>query len=1198
MGKAMLKWLLDTFKHMEKEIGAKSCDSIVLIYNPKFLTMERNMKDLVDYFSHDFESVKLVRLPGSTWWGACTYGDCFYTANIVTRFRKISRDFGATIVFHDTQPKPIFSYVKVDESMGVTDIIEKVKIWWGHNSKSSRETEVIGHNSEFYTSGVIKSMLQGKVPFKAILVEKTDFAVLGTPQQVRDFCDNRIEKSTTKNMPAYRHLNHHTIFALSPCIQSQYDIVGEITPRRFCVDLDSMFTSPQRQRRAGIEDEEEEGVMTTTTTSKGCCYDQCEPVSRVVEFIKSRYAEGHYIIIMSDRGVKEAKGNSYLANRLHAETSLRQLRANGIAYHEIWLGKPYADFYIDDKAVNALDNLSKVTGYYPHSKAEALHGTNRIVSRKEGCCDSPTSVVCGVVKTVAVAAGTFGLAAAAIWALVLRRRRLRQSWLTTRQLICCTHASMGSKAQQMQMRRLWQHMVEGKSASQSILVVDRALKKETKKECKLKFWTKLSKGSNEAKRPPPRAGGARGGGDVWISASAHQIRMRQVGFESRCPGDFVHELPGESDENWSEKQNFGEFSRFDSSMLGYMHILRTSDHFSVNYMRIAISDKDIFAFVSPLSALGVFRYVVPWNDKKNRVAIVTCDLRNMKTHVYCTVDCGGAQMNLWLHLVVFLLRIHFASGQCYLTGDSGENCAVCWKTVSGTTTLGTCPSSIETKWVTPVPENLYAGESYQLQYRLYVNQSIYNIIPSTTPSGSYDIAHVNIHSCINSRGACTPFVANSPGLATHTAAQQTNLQSNGYTTVESKVRLNDEKYTIIAHFRFFTPDTSVANYTTACDGGMCKVKYDVAMGVRRNVQGKKHQTSLGAFILAGIIGGLLILIMGSLFYASMTKKIDMANLLRSIFSEPVCILCNTFLMYSSLISYTLSFVNLVLVDNALVDVKPIAWFFLFASWTASLAIAYNSTRLLITSLKKIQNRRHFAHVVCRKFYETNGKRAKLAKRRSMALINSPDGVGAVLDYYKNLKKYSILWINLAGLMLLALPISAIQAYCLMYSSQGVQPVTVLALLFSAVIIGTKISSVSSIGESKRELAKSRKVLKSFPELSPLNYSSKVEEVSQNHPTPPSRKASKLFGQEIELKGSDTPGSGSRTLADTKSPRRLQAESIRSPRSSAYSAGNNLKNELKPIIPTAKTAPTALGKTNHNKKMKLISMMGEEASKII
>jgi len=296
--------------------------------------------------------------------------------------------------------------------MGVTDIIEKVKISDYANTgcycfRSGEELQehidmIIekdvkqlsqDQKGEFYTSGVIKSMLQGKVPFKAILVEKTDFAVLGTPQQVRDFCDNRIEKS-------------------------------EITPRRFCVDLDSMFTSPQRQRRAGIEDEEEEGVMTTTTTSKGCCYDQCEPVSRVVEFIKSRYAEGHYIIIMSDRGVKEAKGNSYLANRLHAETSLRQLRANGIAYHEIWLGKPYADFYIDDKAVNALDNLSKVTGYYPHSKAEALHGTNRIVSRKEGCCDSPTSVVCGVVKTVAVAAGTFGLAAAAIWALVLRRRRV------------------------------------------------------------------------------------------------------------------------------------------------------------------------------------------------------------------------------------------------------------------------------------------------------------------------------------------------------------------------------------------------------------------------------------------------------------------------------------------------------------------------------------------------------------------------------------------------------------------------------------------------------------------------------------------------------------------------------------------------------------------------------------------------------
>ena len=43
--------------------------------------------------------------------------------------------------------------------------------------------------------------------------------------------------------------------------------------------------------------------------------------------------------------------------------TLRQLDTFGIPYHEIYFGKPYADFYIDDKAIPALvDELAKETG--------------------------------------------------------------------------------------------------------------------------------------------------------------------------------------------------------------------------------------------------------------------------------------------------------------------------------------------------------------------------------------------------------------------------------------------------------------------------------------------------------------------------------------------------------------------------------------------------------------------------------------------------------------------------------------------------------------------------------------------------------------------------------------------------------------------------------------------------------------------
>ena len=83
-----------------------------------------------------------------------------------------------------------------------------------------------------------------------------------------------------------------------------------------------------------------------------------------------------------------------------------------------------------------------------------------------------------------------------------------------------------------------------------------------------------------------------------------------------------------------------------------------------------------------------------------------------------------------------------------------------------------------------------------------------------TSLGEFTVPHANIHSCPTSAGACTPFVANSPGLSTHTAAEKLVLDAHGDTMeFKSDVELTPGEYTIIAHYRFFV----TANPPTLCE---------------------------------------------------------------------------------------------------------------------------------------------------------------------------------------------------------------------------------------------------------------------------------------------------------------------------------------------------------------------------------------------
>jgi len=135
-------------------------------------------------------------------------GDCFYTSDIVGRFREVAKTHNAVFCFPDTQPNPIYSYVKFDDANDIFDIKEKVKISDWANSGcycfrdgtqlASECAALIEANSkqasqdgigEFYTSGVIAAMIQKKEPFRALTLDVSDMHVLGTPAQVAKFCE-------------------------------------------------------------------------------------------------------------------------------------------------------------------------------------------------------------------------------------------------------------------------------------------------------------------------------------------------------------------------------------------------------------------------------------------------------------------------------------------------------------------------------------------------------------------------------------------------------------------------------------------------------------------------------------------------------------------------------------------------------------------------------------------------------------------------------------------------------------------------------------------------------------------------------------------------------------------------------------------------------------------------------------------------
>ena len=92
---------------------------------------------------------------------------------------------------------------------------------------------------------------------------------------------------------------------------------------------------------------------TICTLQKDSRYELAEPFPEALQEVKRLYEAGNKIIFMTARGSVSGKDWTTLTKK--------QLEEWGFPYHELIMNrKPNADFFIDDKAINALEWRSSI----------------------------------------------------------------------------------------------------------------------------------------------------------------------------------------------------------------------------------------------------------------------------------------------------------------------------------------------------------------------------------------------------------------------------------------------------------------------------------------------------------------------------------------------------------------------------------------------------------------------------------------------------------------------------------------------------------------------------------------------------------------------------------------------------------------------------------------------------------------------
>jgi capsule biosynthesis phosphatase len=79
-------------------------------------------------------------------------------------------------------------------------------------------------------------------------------------------------------------------------------------------------------------------------------YGELRPFEGAVGKINSLRKKGHYIILCTARHIKSCDSNIGKVVARQGGNLIQWLAEHEFEYDELWFGKPYAHFYLDDKA--------------------------------------------------------------------------------------------------------------------------------------------------------------------------------------------------------------------------------------------------------------------------------------------------------------------------------------------------------------------------------------------------------------------------------------------------------------------------------------------------------------------------------------------------------------------------------------------------------------------------------------------------------------------------------------------------------------------------------------------------------------------------------------------------------------------------------------------------------------------------------
>ena len=243
--------------------------------------------------------------------------NCFYQNNLLEKWNNNNMVF----YFEDESDSLLYSYIK-DDNNNIELIKEKEKIsnkacTGAYGFKSLKmfynSLQILIQNSNnIYISDVINQLIKSNISFLSKKIKLYDWHYLKTPLQFKIFINNLPKIS---------------------CIDN--NIISK--PNRISFNFDNSLFYLGKSNKIDI--------------------NKLNPNYEIINLLKYLHKFNNTIIIQTSFSISN---NNYQNGKLVFDI----LDKYNIPYHEIYFGKPYADYYIDGKSINTNENIELLLGYH------------------------------------------------------------------------------------------------------------------------------------------------------------------------------------------------------------------------------------------------------------------------------------------------------------------------------------------------------------------------------------------------------------------------------------------------------------------------------------------------------------------------------------------------------------------------------------------------------------------------------------------------------------------------------------------------------------------------------------------------------------------------------------------------------------------------------------------------------------------